>query len=57
MGRMSCGENIIEAENITFSYRAGKQVLNGIKFKLSRGCVAAITGPNGVGKSTILKIL
>ena len=57
MGRMSCDENIIEAENITFSYRAGKQVLNGIKFKLSRGSVAAITGPNGVGKSTILKIL
>lgn len=57
MGRISCDENIIEADNITFAYRAGKQVLNGINFKLSRGNVAAIAGPNGVGKSTILKIL
>ena len=33
------------------------QVLNGINFKLERGEKIAVSGPNGIGKSTLLKIL
>ena len=33
------------------------QVLNGINFKLERGEKIAVIGPNGIGKSTLLKIL
>ncbi len=57
MGRMNCNEDLIAANNITFAYQPGKQVLNGVNFRLPKGSVAAIVGPNGVGKSTILKIL
>ena len=57
MGRMNCNEDLIAANNITFAYQHGKQVLNGVNFRLPKGSVAAIVGPNGVGKSTILKIL
>ncbi|MFA6103906.1 MAG: ABC transporter ATP-binding protein [Victivallaceae bacterium] len=57
MGRMNCSEDLIAAINITFAYQPGKQVLNGVNFRLPKGSVAAIVGPNGVGKSTILKIL
>ena len=57
MGRINCNEDLIAAINITFAYQPEKQVLNGVNFRLPKGSVAAIVGPNGVGKSTILKIL
>ncbi len=57
MGGMSCPAELIAASNIAFAYQPGKQVLNGVSFQLPKGTVAAIVGPNGVGKSTILKIL
>ena len=50
-------EQLIEARGISFSYRPGKPVVSDVDFQLPKGCVAAIVGPNGVGKSTILKIL
>jgi ATPase subunit of ABC transporter with duplicated ATPase domains len=34
-----------------------KQVLNKVKFNVSRGEKVVIIGPNGIGKSTLLKIL
>lgn len=57
MGGMNCPAELIAASNIAFAYQPGKQVLNGVSFQLPKGTVAAIVGPNGVGKSTILKIL
>jgi len=43
-------------ENLSFYY-GKKIVLNNINFKLNRGDVVALVGPNGVGKSTLLKII
>ncbi len=43
-------------ENLSFSYDRDK-VLDGASFSLPKGSFAAITGPSGIGKSTLLKLL
>ncbi|XHH09682.1 MAG: ABC transporter ATP-binding protein [Candidatus Bathyarchaeia archaeon] len=45
-----------EVTNITFSYRS-RQVLNGVSFKVQADDVVSILGPNGVGKTTLLKCI
>jgi ATP-binding cassette subfamily F protein uup len=47
---------IIEAENIEFAYGA-KKLINSFSFKVKKGEKIGIVGPNGVGKSTLLKML
>ncbi|MFR7991710.1 MAG: energy-coupling factor ABC transporter ATP-binding protein [Lachnospiraceae bacterium] len=50
--------NIIEIENLTFSYpAAGKPILNNISLQVERGDFLAIVGNNGCGKSTFCKAL
>lgn len=46
----------IKAINISKSY-GEKQVLKGINLSIERGECVALIGPNGVGKSTLIKIL
>jgi len=46
----------IEAENVTFSYDRDV-ILSGAGFSLPKGAFAVITGPSGIGKSTLLKLL
>ena len=46
----------IEAENLTFSYDRDV-ILDGATFSLPKGAFAVITGPSGIGKSTLLKLL
>ena len=46
----------IRADNLTFSYRH-EIVLKGISFFVPDQTVLCILGPNGVGKSTLLKLL
>lgn len=40
-------------DNVSFSYEAGKEVLNNISFKVPSGSVTALVGSSGSGKSTI----
>lgn len=47
-------EEIIRIENLSFSYPDGRQALNGICLRVTRGETVAIIGPNGAGKSTLL---
>jgi iron complex transport system ATP-binding protein len=49
--------NIIDAENVSFAYHNNVNIINNISFHMKCGEIAAIAGPNGVGKSTILKII
>ena len=44
------------AENLSFSYDRD-QVFRDGEFTLPKGAFAAITGPSGIGKSTLLKLL
>ena len=46
----------IEAKNLSFSYDRD-QILREAEFSLPKGAFAVITGPSGIGKSTILKLL
>jgi ATPase subunit of ABC transporter with duplicated ATPase domains len=54
--RRPSGKVVLDVANVTKSFD-GKVVLNKVKFKIHRGDKAIIIGPNGVGKSTLLKIL
>ncbi|QNS01985.1 MAG: lipoprotein-releasing ABC transporter ATP-binding protein LolD [Buchnera aphidicola (Pentalonia nigronervosa)] len=51
---------ILQCINLNKSYQNGKlnyNILNNISFSLKRGSIAAIIGPSGVGKSSLLHIL
>ena len=50
------GENVLKVRNLSKSFD-GKKVLNNINFELFRGERVGIIGKNGIGKSTLLKIL
>lgn len=50
------GRKVIEARSISHGY-AGEQLINNIKIKIRRGDRIGLIGNNGVGKSTLLKIL
>jgi cobalt/nickel transport system ATP-binding protein len=49
--------NYIECKNISFSYENGVDVLNNISFRIENKKSVGIIGANGVGKSTLLRIL
>jgi ATPase subunit of ABC transporter with duplicated ATPase domains len=49
------GKEVLKTEAITKSYGA-EQVLHGVDLQVRRGDRLAILGPNGIGKSTLLKI-
>lgn len=53
---MSVDKPIIEFKNISFSY-GDNSVLENISFEIKRGVFLGIIGPNGGGKSTLVKIL
>ena len=50
------GKQVIELKNITKRY-GEKTVLEGIDLTVQRGDRVAIIGPNGIGKSTLLKLM
>ena len=47
----------IEFEHITFAYDEKPPVLKDITFKIETGQVAAIVGPSGAGKTTIISLI
>ncbi len=47
---------VIEARNIVHGY-GGEPIINGVSVKIMRGDRVGLIGNNGVGKSTLLKIL
>lgn len=50
------GDIVIEAQNVTKGY--GKKLLmDNIDFTIPRGAIVGIIGPNGVGKSTLFKMI
>jgi iron complex transport system ATP-binding protein len=47
----------LEASDLSFAYRAGPPVLDGLSFGPRSGAVTGVIGPNGSGKSTLLRLL
>jgi energy-coupling factor transport system ATP-binding protein len=50
------GETLARLDNVTYAYD-GAPVLDGVSLALRRGELVALTGPNGVGKTTLAKIV
>lgn len=47
----------LEVQNLTFAYENGPKLYDHLSFSLTRGEKFLIVGENGVGKSTLLKLL
>lgn len=47
---------MITVENLTFAYK-NKPVLENISFKIPKNKITTIIGPNGCGKSTLMKLI
>ncbi len=47
----------LRTENISFSYTGGKPVIRNINLNLEPGTVSGLFGPNGCGKTTLLRCL
>ncbi len=50
-------EDSIAFENVSFAYRAGEPVLEGVSFRVPKGSVVAIVGPSGAGKTTVVDLV
>lgn len=50
-------EGRIEFDRVTFSYVPGTEVLHQLSFSIEPGQTAAVVGPTGAGKSTIINLI
>lgn len=50
-------KNIIEVKNVSYSYFPGNPVLKDINLNIHQGDYLGIVGPNGGGKSTLIKLI
>jgi subfamily B ATP-binding cassette protein MsbA len=48
---------LIEFDHVDFYYEPGTQVLRDISFRIERGQVAALCGPTGAGKTSIVSLI
>jgi branched-chain amino acid transport system ATP-binding protein len=48
---------VLTARNLVAGYLPGINILNGVSVDVCRGEIRAVLGPNGTGKSTLLKVL
>ena len=48
---------LIKIENLSFSYEKGEKVLDGLNLTVHDGESIGIVGANGIGKSTLMKLL
>jgi len=51
------GKRVVEAEHLHYQLDNGRVLVNDLSIILQRGDKIGLIGPNGVGKSTLLKIL
>ena len=49
--------NVIEVNNLSFSYGDNINAIDNVSFKIKEGSYTTIIGHNGSGKSTIAKLL
>ena len=55
--RDKSGPYPVEVHNLTFAYEQSANLYNKLSFQLSRGEKFLIVGENGIGKSTLLKLI
>ena len=47
----------IDFEGVSFSYEAGSPILQNVSFRIEPGQTAALVGPTGAGKTTIISLI
>jgi len=50
-------EPALKVEELSFAYRGSQRALEGVTLEIPRGSLVGILGPNGGGKSTLIKAL
>lgn len=55
--RVDHTKNIIEVENVSFSYDGKEEILSNITLNIHQGDYVGFTGPNGAGKTTLIKLI
>lgn len=50
-------EPVVELKNVNFAYEDGAKVLENINLSIDKGDFACVVGPNGGGKTTLLKLI
>jgi ATP-binding cassette subfamily B protein len=51
------GVGTVTFENVTFGYDPDKPVVHDVSFSIKGGCVVAIVGPTGAGKTTLVNLI
>ncbi len=51
------GPGTVRFENVTFGYDPGKPLIHDVCFEVPGGSIAAIVGPTGAGKSTLISLI
>jgi len=54
---MTCHETIVQFENVSFSYDGRHRVLDHVDLTIERLDFASVIGPNGGGKTTLLRLV
>ena len=57
MQKVNHQKNIVEIQNVSFSYDDKEPVLDRVNLNIHQGDYTALIGPNGAGKTTLLKIM
>ena len=47
----------VELRGVSFGYRPGQRVLDGVELELGEGEFIAVAGPNGGGKTTLMRLM
>ena len=50
------GETVVQAQDVTKAY-GSKVLLDKVNFSIPRGAIVGVVGPNGVGKTTLFKMI
>ena len=53
---MSLSPAAVELEGVSFAYGHGPQVLEGVDLRIGQGEFVGIAGPNGGGKTTLVRL-